>query len=921
MANEFGGYYLRDGSPFIGVGTTTISSRLKADFSHMTTTVPQMCVRDVTSSQTLGPTTPRETDVPSLGYHYPVIDYVLNAATVNNCTLNIDQGTVLAFTWSPFYEWGLRLNPGARLNVNGYPTNRVIFARLAAVQENPSYTWQQPNVPMITFKGVFLPSGTMVTPLPEARFHYADFPALAGNAMHLGALSAGQEATYDCVGAVELDNCLFQSGTFCYESGGPQGRHMGLTNTVFERCFVELKDRQANHGNAAEQLTAANNLFYGSDLWVGPVASSSTWTFRDNLFDNSVIHGNGPLTINSHNAYVNMTGHHLPGTESAAQDLAALAYQIGSLGRFYLPTTAATLLWGGSIPAAGAGLYHFTSLANNTKQAFASFVNIGPAYIALDANGNPYDSNSDGVADFIADRNGDGDDADETPWLNPNQSQLAVLSVPLGAVSGVIRLPVNPGPYGSTLRYFSVVTDSQPLAAALGLPSTRSKSEIEIDTRCFPNGQLTFRAQATLADYNSGLQYLTVDSASVTITINNPVSYPDWNTWAGEDTAIFNLNVPLAADTCVVDVFDSGYPKSYAPSPVVHLQGAAAGGATSSSLALADSGLLGGAGHPDLFTVATPSASGTPTGPPTATATTVQDAGFPDVGGWYIAYEDSFFSVYDPSYNRARRPIGDPLQPFSTETWFQDGALEGWKGVMRWPIPYAAPNDYDPPVSGVSGTWPQTWPIRFCDYANNPSGRIPGDPFVAKDWNLFCRKIADPSCRNLYIGSHMTADTIGILHTDQLKGIQPLHHRFHFVFLDGCESGASPLMGEVFGFDNEEWHEGVPIDHYQGTGKKDENRPGGGVVFRQSFDWFIPTPFNPDQAGYIPEEFAQFYMDFQGNWTVASEDLINALHDACSAAQAKPTGLSTPPWREGCAAPIGYWNLRYNQFDTKSASW
>jgi len=58
-----------------------------------------------------------------------VLDYVMNGATVNNATLNIDQGVVIGFGGYWAYEWGLRLNPGARLNVNGVPTNRVVFAR------------------------------------------------------------------------------------------------------------------------------------------------------------------------------------------------------------------------------------------------------------------------------------------------------------------------------------------------------------------------------------------------------------------------------------------------------------------------------------------------------------------------------------------------------------------------------------------------------------------------------------------------------------------------------------------------------------------------------------------------------------------------------------------------------------------------
>ena len=112
--------------------------------------------------------------------------------------------------------------------------------------------------------------------------------------------------------------------------------------------------------------------------------------------------------------------------------------------------------------------------------------------------------------------------------------------------------------------------------------------------------------------------------------------------------------------------------------------------------------------------------------------------------------------VYDPAWGRAERAVKDTLQPMSTKTWFIDGALEGWKGVAAWPDPsHAAPNLYDPPVSGVGGTWPQTWPVRYCDY--HVDFRRAVNSYVLKDWTLFCYRVSNPDFRNLYIGSHMTA--------------------------------------------------------------------------------------------------------------------------------------------------------------------
>src|SRR6266567_4016713 len=237
------------------------------------------------------------------------------------------------------------------------------------------------------------------------RFHSCcDFPTLSGSAAHFGSLL--DDHTYDCVSSLDLHSCLLQGGIFTYEAGGPQGRVLGLTNTIFESSVVILKDKANDgHGAYAETLTAANNLFYDCDMWLAPVSTSggAGWSFIDNIFDNTVFNGNGPATVNDHNAFVSMTGKHVsPSTELNAQDLASLSYQTGPLGRFYLPSSATTLLGGSSRSAASAGLYHFTSLTTNAKQAGGS-ANIGATYLALDNNGNAVDSNGDGIPDILAD--------------------------------------------------------------------------------------------------------------------------------------------------------------------------------------------------------------------------------------------------------------------------------------------------------------------------------------------------------------------------------------------------------------------------------------------------------------------------------------------------------------------------------------
>ena len=192
-----------------------------------------------------------------------------------------------------------------------------------------------------------------------------------------------------------------------------------------------------------------------------------------------------------------------PTTESGTNpDLAALAYVTGPLGRFCLPSAATALQNAGSRLASAAGLYHFTSFANGTKQA-ASQVNIGPAYLALDANGLPYDSNGDGIPDFLADRNGDAAETGEMPWQSPNTGSPAVLFPGDGAtVSGTVSLAIHLGPTPSRVTRVVPVVDGRTLPGMTGVSNPgRSSASVEIDTTRLANGahDVSLRLYATVA--------------------------------------------------------------------------------------------------------------------------------------------------------------------------------------------------------------------------------------------------------------------------------------------------------------------------------------------------------------------------------------------------------------------------------------
>jgi len=97
-------------------------------------------------------------------------------------------------------------------------------------------------------------------------------------------------------------------------------------------------------------------------LW--PV-SGANWTFIDNIFDPVTLDpDNGDVAVNHHNAYVGMSGARLsPAAPTLTDpDLASLSYLTGSLGRFYLPTSATLLIDKGSRSAQNAGQLHFFEL-------------------------------------------------------------------------------------------------------------------------------------------------------------------------------------------------------------------------------------------------------------------------------------------------------------------------------------------------------------------------------------------------------------------------------------------------------------------------------------------------------------------------------------------------------------------------------
>lgn len=827
VANAQGSHYLRTGSPFTDAGTPDISQNLKDELSRGTTVVPGLFNYDVNSSQTLGPAAIRDSDTPDLGYHYPVVDYVVCGATVNNCTLNIDQGTVLAFTtpyyepgrpeavryWDhytiPSYEWGIRVNPGGRLNVNGVPTSRVVFARLEAVQENPVFVPDQDSLswcPLITFKGVLTPyTYVPVGPLAEAKIRFADFQTMAGSPAHIANLYPEFDYTYDLVQHLELEDCHFYCGWLVYESGGVPGRTFALRNNVFERTIIDIEDFWSNHGTEPEMFEARNNLFYHpGEVDLVPTAGAN-WKFTDNIFDHASLDAgwNGPVAENHHNAYIGMSTRLSPAAPiSTDPDLASLSYETGPLGSFYLPASSTALVDKGSRTAADAGLYHFTSFTSNVKEgneaANPKQVNIGPHYLAL-TSGRPADSNNDGVADFLADRNGDSvQDTDEMPWSSANNGSLTILTpVNNATVSGLLKLRIYLGNLGTGapqpyVLYTKVGGTIVPHSTYVLRPA-ESVAEVEIDTRQLSNEEhaisVTAFVQTASPGPDGGSGQEVADSPEILVNVVNDIRFPAWEDMSQVAFKV-NLETPNVTQDYTVWFFGPDYPTSYDPFPINAHQGNSSGN-ISFTETLGNLGYGDGSTDPSLYSVTELAAQNTARINPI----TRNDPTFPGVGRWVVTYEldpvdaEYYYNGSSHTYDLGSN-ILDPLNDFDAR-WMHDVGLGGWIacGVLS-----GAPDSPLITFPQPGGSSPQTWPTRN-------RGQV-GEVGKA-DRRLVAKYIGRPDVRNLYALAHGPSEQDMILPLE----IRPsdVEHRYRFVFLDGCETAAAYVM-RVFGASATELH-------------------------------------------------------------------------------------------------------------------
>ncbi len=481
--NRHGRFYLPEGSPYRGAGTTNISPRVAEMLKHKTSQPPMDFPQGMNwkGEMTLGPVVPRFAGgAPDYGYQYEAVDYTIARVQLFG-SVTILPGTSVGFRQErlgdteDLTDYGFYLREGSTLSARGHAERPISFFNEQAAVEGPAMAcW-------IMFTPSYVPgelkSDGVSSPPPHMDFRFCRFDAVEEQLIVASGLPSLEDWPFS------LDSAMYWSLSDSAMRGGaidinrPDAWIVGdeyefgpasiewFNNTFDNVRVVLLPSSFPSTTNAAWNVdmafSARHNLFKeGASFFLAPVpASSGDWVMKDNLFDRvrfyqydlpldlgynaywplkpAELNGSGLAQLLTHE---NQTG---PGEQFFAS---APLYQSGPLGAFYLPS--GTVAWhNGSAAPSEAGLFHYTTRKDQVKEGDepgTHNASIGPHYVACQSatNATPRDSDADGIADHVENRAGTGLVAsDETDW----QSQFTITGVfdPTNSVYDDIDLSGN----------------------------------------------------------------------------------------------------------------------------------------------------------------------------------------------------------------------------------------------------------------------------------------------------------------------------------------------------------------------------------------------------------------------------------------------------------------------------------------------
>lgn len=395
-----GNYYLANGSPCRGAGTTNIDPALLADLAGKTTQPPMIYSNDTFSVATnIRPYVARDNgSPPDLGYHYDALDYIFGGCNLNGNQATFAPGTAVAWFLgygsapsSSGQPYGIALENGANLSFNGTLTQPCYFSYFDMIQEGNNNWKNTSAMPGLMFDGTNAES--------ELSADFTKFTSSYGNNVIVDNASYGKGG---------FQNCEFYNvniSTYNMQS-------LNFTNCLFFRDIMPFWDQKYDLS-----FTFENCTFYGGGIaLVRSGVNPSFWQAENCSFDGTALwwsdvdHGAGSNTVFAYNAYntnnldwQNYLVLDNPTTNLLEGDLDDVTvtnfnWASGRLGNFYLPWDS-LLIEKGSTTANLLGLYWFTTQTNQTLES-NNIVDIGYHYVVTDTNGNPLDSIVPGTPDY-----------------------------------------------------------------------------------------------------------------------------------------------------------------------------------------------------------------------------------------------------------------------------------------------------------------------------------------------------------------------------------------------------------------------------------------------------------------------------------------------------------------------------------------
>lgn len=401
-----GSHYLASHSSYRNAGVTNISPALAADFKQFTTYPPTVWSTPIVVNTTLHPQVQRDTDIPDTGYHYPALDYYSTGISVTGAALTVTNGTAIAVSGS----YGILLQPQSSLVSWGLPQQLNVLTRYSAVTE-------QPIVGAPAFTDAAIEAYSAVTNFAAAPAINCQFTSFTLNSPGVYTFFI-QDGSYS-VASLTMGNCQIYGGEL-YVVNYSDTTPITLNNNFHWRAENYI---QGNH-----PVSVYNQLFkYGVNYFYN-VGTNSIWTIRDNVFDTSDTYNINNGISYSNNAYIATNGlsQLLPlQTNDIVLSTFTYASATNGLGPWYHGQS--NLVNQGSRTADLAGLYHDTTQTSQVKET-NSIVDIGFHYVAVDASGNPLDTNGNGIPDYLEDGNGNGSvDSGETRWQTAGDLGFKVL--------------------------------------------------------------------------------------------------------------------------------------------------------------------------------------------------------------------------------------------------------------------------------------------------------------------------------------------------------------------------------------------------------------------------------------------------------------------------------------------------------------